>query len=182
VEVVVSRVRSRLGFLTEQHTMKYIATVNNYQFVIEINHADEVIVDGKKHAVDFKTMDGMLRSLLIDQKSYEAIIERRQGEYAVLMHGSLYTVQVADEREQHLGRSSFVPPSGDLLISAPMPGLIAEVLVAEGQTVEAGDTLIILESMKMGNEIKTPREGVVNRIQVKNGDSVNQNQTLMVIG
>jgi biotin carboxyl carrier protein len=182
VEVVAARARPRLDHLTEQQTMKYLTTVNNCQFVIEINRADEVIVDGRRHAIDFKTMDGMLRSLLIDQKSYEAIIERRQGEYTVLIHGNLYTVRVADEREQHLGRSSLVPPSGDLLIAAPMPGLIAELLVAEGQTVEAGDTLIILESMKMGNEIKTPREGVVNRIHVKTGDSVNQNQTLIVIG
>ncbi len=161
--------------------MKYVTTINECAFTIDINRSGEIIVDGVRHAVDMKTLDGMLHSLLIDHNSYEAIVERHQDQYHVLMHGSLYVVHVADEREQHLGRSSFVPPSGELPITAPMPGLIVDVAVEKGQEVEIGDNLVILESMKMGNEIKAPREGVVHRVAVKAGDSVEQHQVLVVI-
>lgn len=162
--------------------MKYIATINNCNFEIEINRSGEVIVDGVPHEVDFSTFeDGVLRSLLIDNRSYEALVKRWQNNYQVLMYGNLYTVYVADEREQHLGRASFVPPSGDLPITAPMPGLILDVPVKAGQEVEAGHTLLILESMKMGNEIKAPRAGVVSHINVKVGDSVDQNTVMIVL-
>ncbi|MBN1287110.1 MAG: biotin/lipoyl-binding protein [Anaerolineae bacterium] len=162
--------------------MKYVATVNNHKFVVEINRSGEVIVDGVPRTVDFSTFDdGVLRSLLIDNRSYEALVERRQDNYQVLMHGNLYTVHVADEREQHLGRATFVPPSGDLPIAAPMPGLILEIKVEPGQAVEPGDTLLILESMKMGNEIKAPRAGTVSHISVNAGDSVDQNTVMIII-
>ncbi len=161
--------------------MKYVTTINGHEFVIEINRSSELIVDGVPHTVDFSTFNDGVRSLLIDQHSYEALVERRHDKYDVLMHGNLYTFHVADEREQHLGRATFVPPSGDLPIVAPMPGLILEVNVVDGQEVQAGDTLLILESMKMGNEIKAPRNGVVSRVNVKAGDSVDQDAVMVVI-
>lgn len=163
--------------------MKYVATVNGQQYTIEINREGEIVIDGERCAVDFKRLDAeaTLYSLLIEHSSYEALVERRQDEYHVLMHGILYAVHVADEREQHLARAKFVPPTGDLFINAPMPGLIQELKVEEGQPVSEGQTLLILESMKMGNEIKAPRGGVVGRIHVHTGDSVEQGQTMLVI-
>ena len=162
--------------------MKYIATVNDRQYVIEINREGKIVFEGETRVVDFKVLDeGTLYSLLIDQESYEALVERRRGDCHVLMHGDLYTVHVADEREQRLARATFVPPSGDLAIAAPMPGLIVEVAVQEGQEVGQGDNLVVLESMKMGNELKAPRAGVVKHVHVKAGDSVDQGQTLVVM-
>jgi biotin carboxyl carrier protein len=162
--------------------MKYIATVRDRQYVIEINREGRIVFEGETRAVDFKVLDdGALYSLLIDQESYEALVERRRGDYYVLMHGDLYSVHVADEREQRLARATFVPPSGDLSITAPMPGLIVEVPVREGQEVDEGDNLVVLESMKMGNELKAPRDGVVKHVHVKAGDSVDQDQTLVVL-
>ena len=71
--------------------------------------------------------------------------------------------------------------SGEFNLKAPMPGLIVAVPVAEGQPVKKGDNLVILESMKMQNELKSSREGVVTRVKVKAGDSVEQNQTLVTV-
>ncbi|GAB4464258.1 MAG: acetyl-CoA carboxylase biotin carboxyl carrier protein subunit [Anaerolineae bacterium] len=163
--------------------MRYVTTVNGREYTVEINREGEIIIDGERRAVDFRALDAEARlySLLISQGSFEALVERRQDEYNVLMHGTLYNVHVADEREQHLSRAKFVPPSGDLSINAPMPGLIQEIRVAEGQEVEEGATLLILESMKMGNEIKAPRAGKVSHVHVTPGDSVEQGQTMMVI-
>ncbi len=163
--------------------MKYVAKVNDQEYTIEINRDGEVIVDGERREVDFKALDAeaQLYSLLIEHGSYEALVERRQGEFNVLMHGILYAVCVADEREQHLARAKFVPPTGDLFINAPMPGLIQEIKVQPGQPVAEGETLLILESMKMGNEIKAPRAGTVSHIHVTGGQSVEQGQTMLVI-
>lgn len=163
--------------------MKYVTTVDDNQYIIEINREGEIVFNGERRVVDFRALDaeGTLYTLLIEHGSFEALLERHQNEYNVLMHGTLYTVHVADEREQHLARASFVPPSGDLIIDAPMPGLIQEVRVAVGQQVAAGQTLLILESMKMGNEIQAPRDGVVSQVHVHVGDSVEQNQKMVVI-
>lgn len=164
--------------------MKYSTIVNGETFAIEINQDDEIVVDGKAYAVDFVSIgESNFYSLLIDNESFEALVEEREGQWQVLMHGDLYTVDVADERAQRLAASvgSLVPEGGDLTVSAPIPGLVVAVLVEEGQQVETGDTLVILESMKMENELKAPRAGVVERVAVKAGDSVEQRQTLMVV-
>ena len=62
-----------------------------------------------------------------------------------------------------------------------MPGLIVTVPVSEGQTVEKGDVLVVLESMKMQNQLKSPRPGEISRVQVKPGDSVEQRDTLLSV-
>ena len=66
-------------------------------------------------------------------------------------------------------------------MAAPMPGLVVAVPVEEGQEVQKGEDLIILESMKMQNELKAPRDGTISRIRVGPGDSVDQNQVLLTL-
>lgn len=167
--------------------MKYITTVNNQTFVIEVNREGEVIVDGEARTVDFRGLEGKqaIYSLLLNNKSYEAVVEERDGQYHVLMAGDLYEVGVTDERLQRLaeaaGGSAGAGGTGELLIRSPMPGMIVAVPVVEGQEISKGETLVILESMKMENELKAPRDGVVSRIYVKTGDSVEQNKGLVVL-
>jgi biotin carboxyl carrier protein len=74
-----------------------------------------------------------------------------------------------------------VPEGGELPIKAPIPGLVINIPVEIGQEVAKGDNLIILESMKMENELKAPRDGRVERINVEVGNSVEQYQTLLVL-
>ena len=71
--------------------------------------------------------------------------------------------------------------SGDIHVKAPMPGLVVSIPVAEGQDVVSGENLIILESMKMQNELKAPRDGVISRLRVKSGDNVESNQVLLIL-
>ncbi|MCW5887251.1 MAG: DUF2118 domain-containing protein, partial [Anaerolineales bacterium] len=70
---------------------------------------------------------------------------------------------------------------GEFVLKAPMPGLIVKVAVNEGDEVKKGDVLVILESMKMQNELKSPRDGKVSRVQVKAGDSVEQRTNMVSI-
>jgi biotin carboxyl carrier protein len=70
---------------------------------------------------------------------------------------------------------------GEIVIKAPMPGVVIDVLVSKGQTVERGDILVILESMKMQNEFKAPRAGQVHAIRVAPGDKVEQNAAMITM-
>jgi biotin carboxyl carrier protein len=74
-----------------------------------------------------------------------------------------------------------VAESGEFHLKAPMPGLVVAVPVEEGQQVKKGQVLVILESMKMQNELKSPRDGTVARIRVRAGESVEQKQALLSV-
>lgn len=164
--------------------MKYIATVNDQKYIIEIGHEGQIQVDGQEYDVDFeKLSDGGILSLLLNNRSLEAIVEDRGHSWEVLIHGELYMVQVQDEREYRLAkeRGASMTHSGEAIIKSPMPGLIIDVPVEVGQAVSKGDKVIILESMKMENELRSPMDGVVGNVYVKPGASVEKNQVLVMI-
>jgi biotin carboxyl carrier protein len=164
--------------------MKYITNIEDRQFEIEINSDFEIMVDGKQIAVDFQSVaDQPVYSIILDGASYEASVHTTETGIQVLLHGKLYDAKVEDERQRRLRQSSGGPmvQSGELNILAPMPGLVVAVPVEDDQDVEKGDNLIILESMKMQNEIKAPRSGKVMRVRVRSGDSVDQNQVLITL-
>lgn len=164
--------------------MKYQATVNGRTFEVEINEDGRVLIDNEPRSIDFcELREGELYSLLVDHLSYEAVVEERDDLYHVLMAGDLYEVKVTDERSRRLASAfmAFGDVSGEVAIRAPMPGLIVRVPVVEGQAIAKGDTVILLESMKMENELKAPRDGTIHRVSVKAGDSVEQNKVLITI-
>lgn len=165
--------------------MKYITTVNGQEYVIEIDQENEITVNGERHGIDFEQLaqDGTL-SLLIDNRSLEAIVDERDDAWEVLLHGELYTVRVQDERAYRLAqaRGQLSDAAEAVVIRSPMPGLILDVRVEEGEIVEQGQTVVILESMKMENELRAGRDGMVTRVHVDKGDSVEKNQELVAIG
>ncbi len=164
--------------------MRYYATVEDRTYEIEINQLGELCIDGECAEVDFQSIGGTsFYSLLLGNASYEALVEERDDCFEVLVQGTLYRVCVQDERMRRLAQAAkgFAPPGGEIGIKAPMPGLIVDVPVQEGQAVEEGTVLVILESMKMENELRAPRAGVVSQVRVQSGQSVEQNETLVAI-
>lgn len=164
--------------------MKYVTTIGEREFVVEIVDEDHVIVDGKSYQVDFDSIgDQPVHSMLVDGKSYEAYVYPSNGNWHVLLRGTLYRATVEDEREKRLraASGSRVTEQGEFHLKAPMPGLVVAIPVTVGQEVEKGDVLVILESMKMQNELKSPNAGVVSRVRVEAGDNVEQRQTLLSI-
>jgi biotin carboxyl carrier protein len=161
--------------------MKYLTTVNGQQFEIELGNDGKITVNGQARDVDFRVISQSLYSALIDNKSIEALVENADGTYRVMLDGELYEAQVLDERQQRLMRASagFGVTQGELSIRSPMPGLIVDVRVKEGQHVHKGESLCVLESMKMENDIRAPRDGKVERVHVAKGDSVEQNKVLI---
>lgn len=162
---------------------RYVATVEDRAFTIEVREG-EVIVDGQAHAVDMRRIEPLsLYSLLIDNLSYEALVEERQGEHAVMLRGELYTVRVREERAWQAAApcSPSADGGGEVRVEAPMPGVVREVLVNPGQEVRARETLLILESMKMENNLSCPQEGVVRAVLVTAGDHVERGQVLVIV-
>src|SRR6266487_1464750 len=164
--------------------MRYITTVEGRQFLVEIIDEKHVSVDGKVYEVDFESVsDQPVYSLIVDGKSHEAYAAQGEDNWQVLLRGRLYPVMVEDEREKRL-RSAVgggVAESGEFLLRAPMPGLVVAIPIEEGQAIKKGQVLLILESMKMQNELKSPRDGMVGRVRVKAGETVEQKQTLLSV-
>jgi len=122
-------------------------------------------------------------SLLKDGRSYEVQIEKGSEGYDVFINGSKYNVQITDEKEQLLRR--FVRSEQAELkhveIKAPMPGLVVEFKVNETQSVAKGEIVVVIEAMKMANEICAPIAGKVTKIFYNAGDSVTAGAVLLKI-
>ncbi|MFQ5943151.1 MAG: biotin/lipoyl-containing protein [Anaerolineales bacterium] len=164
--------------------MKYIATIEGRSFEIDINEAGEILADGQRLEVDFQSVaDEPIYSMLLNGESFEASVFSGEIAVEVLLRGQLFQVDVEDERQRRLRETTGVGmvQEGEFNMPAPMPGLVVAVPVEVGQEVKKGDNLIILESMKMQNELKAPRDGTVSRLQVSSGDSVDQNQVLLTL-
>ena len=164
--------------------MKYSTTVGDTTYTIEINRDGEIAIDGDTRPADLQSIDGLgTYSLLLDNESYEALVEAREGEIGVLLRGRFYAIKVEDERAVRLSQASreFGAPAGEVTIKSPMPGLIVAVKVSPGEEVAKGQPLVILESMKMENELKAPRAGRVSQVKVEPRQAVEQGQALVTI-
>ena len=164
--------------------MKYITTINGQEYTIEILDEHQVVIDGRKLEVDFNSVSGQpIYSMLVDGRSFEGFVYSGEDSWEVLLMGRQFPVQVEDEREKRLqaaaGRT--ISESGEYQMKAPMPGMIVSIPVAENQEIQKGQVLVILESMKMQNELKSPRDGIISRIRIKPGETVEQKQTLLSV-
>ena len=164
--------------------MKYFASVGDHTFEIEINE-EEVLVDGESITVDLQQSGvSQLYSLLLDGASFEMLVEETPQSHDVTLRGEQFRVQIEDERTRRLnaGRQGPTLPQGDLSVRAPIPGMIVKVLVEDGDEIIEDQPLMILEAMKMENEIRAMRSGVVRKVEVTAGQSVEQDAVLIVIG
>ena len=162
--------------------MRYYARVGEREYIVDIED-DRVLVDGEAVAVDIE-QSGVdeLYSVLFDGRSYELLIEPRRYSYDVMLHGEFYSIQVEDERARRMNTNrKLVLPEGELAILAPIPGLVVKVLVAEGDEIEEGQSLLLLEAMKMENELRAVRPGRVKLIKVTAGQRVEQHAVMIVL-
>ena len=162
--------------------MKYVTTIDGKEFEIEVVDDHHVRVGNRLLEVNFETVSGQpVYSLIVDGKSYESYVYPGDEDWQVLLRGRQFQVKVEDEREKRLKAAAGggVAEGGEFHLKAPMPGLVVAIPVAEGEEVKKGQVLVILESMKMQNELKSPRDGTISHIKVKPGESVEQKQVLL---
>lgn len=168
--------------------MRYVADVDGKKYNIDIDESQptpQVQINGQSVAVDLQQVTApSLFSLIADGHSYEVFAEQLEKGYAVVIAGTRFVVDVADERSLRLAsvQERHVERRGDMVIKAPMPGLVMDVYVASGDVVKTGQSLVILVAMKMENEIRAFESGTVKAVHVQKGDKVNVGQALVSIG
>jgi len=162
--------------------MRWFVTLGERAFEVELG-PDGVRIDGRPVEADLAHVEGTgLRSLMLDGASYRLLAGRDgRGGWEMHLRGRRYLAEAIDERTRVIREMTGATsgPQGPRPVRAPMPGLVVKVEVAEGDQVEAGQGLVIVEAMKMENELKAEAAGVVARIHVAAGEAVEKDQILV---
>lgn len=161
----------------------YRATVNKSSFQIDVTDGG-FTVNGQPVQWDIaKVADGYFH-ILFENKSYRAEVvkaDRASRTFSIKINGKIFPVEVRDRFDLLLEKMGMNNAGSARVnsIKAPMPGLIIDLRVKDGDVVKAGDPLLILEAMKMENILKCPGDAVVRSVKIKKGDSVEKNQVLI---
>jgi biotin carboxyl carrier protein len=164
---------------------EYYAFLDSQEYKVEVveyeNNIFEVSINDEKHLVDFAQIEEGICSIIIDNKSYAVNINEKGDTHEILIDGDYYYVEILDEIKKMLREKKLVETKGKQILEAPMPGNITKLLVDEGDTVKKDQPLLILVAMKMENEIKSPKDGVVSKIYVKPNEAVTTGTKLIVV-
>lgn len=184
--------------------MAYITTINQQTYTInpgKNGQQNSITINGIEHAIDWQriapladatkgiTSTGGHYSLIIAGQSYDIFVRRitsaneKTGQtYEIQIADQRFEVKVEDERTNKLiGLVRASAHTGEATMLAPMPGLVVGIPVELGATVTEGQTIIILEAMKMENDLPSPITGTVKEVRVSKGQAVEQGQVLVVI-
>ncbi|MCK5058297.1 MAG: biotin/lipoyl-binding protein [Candidatus Aminicenantes bacterium] len=166
--------------------MKYTAILNDKEREVEITrqgpHQFHVIVDGQPHEVDARHCSSGWFSILIDNTSHDIYFTLDKENVELNFRSQNFNIKVLDERKMRMRRiRSDLDISGTEIIKTSMPGKVVKVLVKEGETVKSGAGIIIIEAMKMENEIQCRNSGVVKTIHVAAGQTVESDAALIEI-
>ncbi len=162
--------------------MRLDASVDGRTIRVEVRATDDgytVTLDGKALEVDVVETGNHFASLIVDGASYEVGLEKRPDGYRVHLPDATVAVALADPAVTAAG-----PPrrsTGPTRLTAPMPGRVVRVLTEPGRDVEPGEGLVVIEAMKMENELKAPRRGRVDEVAVREGQAVEAGALLLVV-
>jgi biotin carboxyl carrier protein len=161
----------------------YEATVHGRTMRVEVRGVDgryTVVLDGEAREVDAREVSPSFLSLIVDGASHEAGLERRTGGWRVVLpEGSVEISLVEAAAKGALVHRKAA--SGPARVLAPMPGKIVRVSAAAGGEVKAGDALLVMEAMKMENEIRAPRDGRVTEVAVQEQQAVETGALLVLL-
>ena len=140
-------------------------------------------LDGEPFGAEAVEIESGLYSLLIGGRSYSVRVapNGEAGEYRVVLCAAEYAVAVRDQRKLVRGGRAKPSLEGKQDVAARMPGKVVRLLVAVGDAVERGQGVIVVEAMKMQNEIKSPKAGRIEKILVREGQPVNAGEVLLIV-
>ena len=167
--------------------LSYLVTIQGTTYTVSLEDRESQValrIDGRSLEIDMASIQGdQLYSLLIEGRSYTAVAATWGEHREVTVNGVSSAVTVEDEELARL-RSQVKPRRrvGGDQIKAPMPGRIVSVSVTVGDKVETGQGVVVIEAMKMENELRAHAGGTVREIRVSEGDTVDKNAVLVVIG
>jgi len=160
-------------------------TINIGEYSFESDETRGIITNshGKNISSDVKKISDGEFSVLVDGKSFHIFFSKTQNSPNATVNNFIFEIQketLRDKLNKKLSKESGNNNSS-VTLRAPMPGLITKVLIADGVSVNAGDGVLIVEAMKMENEIKSPKTGTLKKIFVKEKQTVEKNDQLFTI-
>lgn len=164
--------------------MQFDVTINGHKHKLELEPAEHgwhCKLDGQSVPLDAVLAGRDVLSLLIDRKAYEIKRERTATDTHLWVGPVRYAVELTDPRSLRARKAAAGADRGTVKLVAPMPGKIVRVLAAEKSEVEAGQGILVVEAMKMQNELKSPKKGTVQRIMASEGAAVNAGDVLAVV-
>jgi len=163
--------------------MLYDITIDGKKYRLDLNRADgrwSCRLDGRDFEVDAILARPDVLSLRIGDLAYEVKSERVSNDLHLWIGSTCFAVEVRDPRSLR-GRTRAGDDHGPRKITAPMPGKVVRLLVHEGDEVEPGSGVAVVEAMKMQNEIKSPKKGTIRKILVSEGAAVNAGDVLAIV-
>ncbi|HEY6192059.1 MAG TPA: acetyl-CoA carboxylase biotin carboxyl carrier protein subunit [Bacteroidota bacterium] len=174
----------RFHALMAGHRVKYVLAVNGKPVLVEIDPHGSLLLNGKKVDAELLSQAGPTDLVRMGKKRHQIYLRKVEGHtYEVWINHYVISVNLSDERDQLLARyrKGKSAEKSLLTIRAPMPGIVTKLHAAAGEIVESGDGLVILEAMKMENEIRSPHAGRVKSVMVKEKTTVEKDQPLLSI-
>ncbi|MFI5163991.1 MAG: DUF2118 domain-containing protein [Bacteroidia bacterium] len=148
------------------------------------NKFDFVIDENSDKGIDLIEIKQGIFHIIKDNKSYNAEVLKANHEeksFVIRVNGNKYTVQIKDKYDSLLKELGIENASASKIkeMKAPMPGLVVDLRVKEGDSVKKGDAIVVLQAMKMENILKSPVDGVIKKIHIKKEDTIEKNQLLI---
>ncbi len=167
--------------------MNLIVDIEGEKRELEIKREGARVVaalGGRNYEFETRDMRAGFYLLLNEGRVYECLVDRRDAKLdsmEVTVGTHAYNVTLTDPKRLRTAQQQGAHSDGTAQIVAPMPGKVVRVLVEEGASVQAGDGLVVVEAMKMQNEMKSPKAGKVTSVNVKAGATVNGGDVLVVV-
>jgi biotin carboxyl carrier protein len=164
--------------------MIYNVTIDGTEYRLELDLTAgrwRCLLDGREVEMDVILTRSDVLSIVVERKSYEIRRERVEGDSRIWVGDQVYAVEVRDPRSLRGRKRRADHEKGALRLVAPMPGKVVRFLVSENSTVEAGQGVVVVEAMKMQNEIKSPKKGTIRKILASEGMAVNAGDVLAIV-
>jgi pyruvate carboxylase subunit B len=161
----------------------YVVEVNGQRFTVDVQRG-EAIVDGVNYRASMQRVAGTpVRILKLNDEVHRMVLRERvaRGRYRLWLDGHRYDAEALDSRARAIRdmQASVAKPAGPAPLRAPMPGLIVQLRVKVGDTIAAGDGLVVMEAMKMENELRAQAAGTVRAVHVSVGAAVEKGALLV---
>jgi biotin carboxyl carrier protein len=173
--------------------MRYDVRIGDKRYQIDLQNADDsahrdrskgqwrIQLNGREFVVEGAPIDSNTLSMILDGQSFEARKERISEGLRIVVRGNEYKVSVEDPRSLRSRKRRGLDDAGPQRLVSSMPGKVVRILAREGDKVLAGDGLVVVEAMKMQNEIKSPKSGVLTKVLAKTGVNVNAGDVLAIV-
>jgi biotin carboxyl carrier protein len=176
--------------------MKFVGSIDGVEQKISVDDHDKddgdytLELNGEEFQLDAKTMPSEIIAAIINNKSYDLDVDAREqsedpldGRVTIRVRGRVVRLEMLEERRKKMkdAQLSHFAQTGTVQINSPMPGKVLRILVAEGDEVDEGQGLVIIEAMKMENELQAPKAGVIKKIAAEEGAAVDGGALLLVI-